>query len=81
MPAQPHRIDVHHHILPPVYIKALSSSGQDRSGGVSLPTWSQEAALALMDPQGIATAITSILSPGVYFGDRNPCSRPRSTLQ
>lgn len=69
MSTQPHRIDVHHHILPPVYVDALSRIGQDRSGGVELPQWNLAAALALMDRQGIATAITSISSPGVYFGD------------
>lgn len=66
---QPYRIDVHHHILPSVYIDALASIGQSTSGGVKFPAWSLEAALALIDRQGIATAITSISSPGIYFGD------------
>ena len=69
MIAQPYLIDVHHHILPPEYVEALDSVGQSRSGGVDLPAWNLEAALALMDRQGIATAIASISSPGVYFGD------------
>lgn len=64
-----HCIDVHHHILPSLYVNALDRIGQSRSGGAELPTWSLSAALALMDRQGIATAITSISSPGVYFGD------------
>ncbi len=68
---EPHRIDVHHHILPQEYVQALDSIGASNSGGASLPTWSLDAALALMDNQGIATAITSISSPGVYFGDIN----------
>ncbi|GAA6618823.1 amidohydrolase family protein [Scytonema sp. NUACC26] len=63
------RIDVHHHILPSLYTNALDRIGQSRSGGADLPPWSQKAALALMDRQGIATAIASISSPGVYFGD------------
>ncbi len=62
-------IDVHHHILPPEYVSALDRIGQSRSGGTELPPWSKDAALAMMDRQGIATAIASISSPGVYFGD------------
>lgn len=34
VPSQPYRIDVHHHILPSAYVEALSSIGQDLSGGV-----------------------------------------------
>ena len=56
---QPYRIDVHHHILPNVYIDALASIEQSTSGGVKFPDWSIEAALALIDRQGIATAITT----------------------
>src|SRR5262245_17675852 len=71
MATAPHRIDVHHHILPPAYLTALSSIGVTNVGRVSFPsTWSVETALALMDRQGIATAVTSISAPGVYFGDR-----------
>lgn len=70
MSTKPYRIDVHHHILPPEYVKALDSIGASNSGGASLPSWNAEAAIALMDRQGIATAITSISSPGVYFGNR-----------
>ncbi|MBW4502351.1 MAG: hypothetical protein KME57_22975 [Scytonema hyalinum WJT4-NPBG1] len=68
---EPYRIDVHHHILPKEYVQALDSIGASNSGGASLLTWSLDVALALMDNQGIATAITSISSPGVYFGDIN----------
>lgn len=69
MDREPAYIDVHHHILPPEYVNALGSIGQNRSGGADLPSWSKDAAFGLMDRQGIATAIASISSPGVYFGD------------
>ena len=69
MTNEAYRIDVHHHILPPVYVDALKSIGADKSGGAELPAWTKEDALAMMDRQGIATAVTSISSPGVYFGD------------
>jgi predicted TIM-barrel fold metal-dependent hydrolase len=66
----PHRIDVHHHILPPEYLTALAGLGITSAGSVPFPQWSVDTTLALMDRQGIATAITSISSPGIYFGDR-----------
>ena len=67
--SQPHRIDVHHHILPPFYVAALERIGITSATGFSLPKWSPEKALAIMDTHGIATAITSISTPGVYFKD------------
>jgi len=70
MSTTPHRIDVHHHILPSEYVNALAGVGVTNVGRVSFPQWSPDATLAMMDRQGIATAITSFSAPGVYFGDR-----------
>ena len=69
MSTEPHRIDVHHHIVPPRYLKALASIGITSSGGRSFPEWTPESMFAVMDEHGIDTAMTSITSPGVYFGD------------
>lgn len=69
MTGVPHRIDVHNHILPPTYVETLHKIGITTEGGVPLPHWDEERAIKLMDRQGIATAITSISTPGVYFGD------------
>jgi predicted TIM-barrel fold metal-dependent hydrolase len=69
MTSQPHRIDTHHHILPKEWVQAVSSLGIGDAGGIEFPRWSPESALSLMDRAGIATAITSISAPGVYFGD------------
>jgi len=63
------RIDVHQHVLPPAYVEALNASGISTAGGIALPAWSTETALEMMDRQGIATAILSVSSPGVHFGD------------
>ena len=63
------RIDVHHHILPSVYISALAKIGIPKLGDVPFPEWSVQQSLDVMDRNGIATAITSIASSGVYFGD------------
>jgi len=70
MSAEPHRIDVHHHVLPAEYVKAAGRHGVHAGGDVPFPGWSADSTLELMDRCGIATAITSIAAPGVYFGDR-----------
>ena len=69
MERTPHRVDVHHHILPPEYVNTLAGLGVGAGGDIPFPAWSAESALSLMDRMGIATAITSISTPGVYFGD------------
>lgn len=66
---EPRRIDVHHHILPPEYVSALANLGVAASGGRPLPEWNVHSSLEVMDRYGIATAITSLSEPGVYFGD------------
>ena len=65
----PHRIDVHHHILPAEYVNAVAKLGVGAGGDIPFPKWSAESALSLMDRMRIATAITSISTPGIYFGD------------
>jgi len=65
----PHRIDVHHHVLPVEYVSALAGIGVTGGGGLPFPTWSAEQAIAMMDRQGIQSAVTSISAPGVHFGE------------
>ena len=65
----PHRIDIHHHVIPVEYINAVKGIGIKTSGGVPFPNWSRNQSLDIMDQNDIATAITSISSPGVYFGN------------
>jgi predicted TIM-barrel fold metal-dependent hydrolase len=68
-PAKPRRIDVHHHVVPPVQREALTARG-------SRPAqWSVQASLEDMDKGGVATSITSILNPGVWFGEVSEDSR------
>jgi predicted TIM-barrel fold metal-dependent hydrolase len=67
---QPQRIDVHHHIIPSIYLEAMRRVGiADPIPGVDYPDWDVQTTLAVMDRQGIATAIVSISEPGVYFGN------------
>ena len=67
--ADPFRIDVHLHILPPFYLEAVSSAGITRSRGKAYPDWSEDLSLQLMDDNDIKTSITSISTPHVHFGD------------
>lgn len=59
-------IDVHHHISPPTYAAALESRGILPK---PLRGWSIEKTLADMDAAGVATAINTIVAPGVWFED------------
>lgn len=66
------RIDVHHHFLPPGYIKAIEdrlllSHGQQKSS--EMIGWSPAADLEQMNAAGIGLAIGSISIPGVWYGD------------
>lgn len=59
-------IDVHHHIVPEFYRDALAGGGVDSPiAGVEFPAWDVESSLALMEDQGIETAMVSLSVPGV----------------
>ena len=65
-----HRIDVHHHILPPSYVRSV---GDGRIGPLIVagktPEWTPQHSIEAMDRNGIEKAITSISAPGLWFGD------------
>jgi 6-methylsalicylate decarboxylase len=61
----PRRIDVHHHYIPPFHADFIASR-RDRGRP---PAWSVARSLEDMDKNGVATAITSLAQPGVWFGD------------
>ncbi len=64
------RIDTHHHILPPAY---LAEERERILGmvmvGASFLEWTPARSIEEMDRNGVATSITSISTPGVWFGD------------
>jgi 6-methylsalicylate decarboxylase len=64
----PGRIDVHQHLIPTRYRRALDERGLT-AGGWPTPDWDPDSALAMMDRRGIATGVLSISAPGVHFGD------------
>ena len=64
------KIDLHAHYIPDFYRDALLAAGQGQPDGIpGIPGWDEASALKTMDEQNIRTAILSISSPGVHFGD------------
>jgi predicted TIM-barrel fold metal-dependent hydrolase len=59
------RIDVHHHFLAPFHREVL----QVDRGSAGLPKWTVEGSLQDMDKAGVATAMLSVMQPGVWFGN------------
>jgi len=67
---KPRTIDVHAHFLPPVYREALQDAGlRTVDGGMPVPDWTPERALAIMDEVGVTGAVLSVSSPHVNFVD------------
>jgi 6-methylsalicylate decarboxylase len=74
VPAVGSRIDTHHHFFPPKYLEVLAEWNK-REGvapGLQPPQrdWSVARALDDMDKNSVTTAVLSISTPGIYFGDR-----------
>jgi predicted TIM-barrel fold metal-dependent hydrolase len=68
---RPYRIDTHHHILPPIYV----AQERDRiiAAAQGIPgeflDWSPQKSLDEMHRNCVASAITSISTPGVWSGN------------
>jgi len=70
-------IDCHHHFVSPAFLKALTAKQGHKTPGFTsyfpLGLWRNYTPardIELMDQQGVTTAMISVTSPGVYFGDR-----------
>lgn len=62
----PFRIDVHHHLSPPDFVKEIVTR---KTGQRPLVEWTPAKSIEAMDKAGVATSITSVSEPGVWFGD------------
>lgn len=65
------RIDVHHHFFPPRYMaeERERNTVARRIPANQLLSWTPDQSLEVMDKNGIATAVASVSSAGVWFGD------------
>ncbi len=74
----PHRIDTHHHILPPQWLAEERERILGDAQAIPVEqqlAWSPNAAIEAMDAAGTATAIISVSSPGVWFGNPEQARR------
>ena len=65
-------IDVHHHFVPPFYVSEHREQIAAAAGGRTHPaylSWTVEQAIEAMDKNGVAIAVLSLTTPGVWFGD------------
>lgn len=57
------KIDVHHHVYPPIFTEALQRAGGDPSGWY-IPEWTVEADHEICEAIGVSTTILSVTAPG-----------------
>ncbi|MFM9968574.1 MAG: amidohydrolase family protein [Burkholderiales bacterium] len=66
------RIDVHHHIAPPVYVEELAPMKRLTPQSVA---WTIQKSIDQMDEAGVATSITSVTTPGLWLGSHASARR------
>lgn len=67
----PHRIDVHHHMLPPEYVRITRNRILEiTSGDDTVLKWTPEVALEQMNQFDIDSSILSLPVPGAWFGSK-----------
>ncbi len=66
-------IDVHHHIVPPRYLREPGRERIFRQGVSAIRpqvlAWTPEKSIEEMERNGVSASITSVSAPGVWFGD------------
>lgn len=65
---QPRLIDLHHHFFPPAFVAAALDRYRQREKTI-VSEWTPQKALEEMNRRGVATAVLSITTPGIWFGD------------
>jgi predicted TIM-barrel fold metal-dependent hydrolase len=76
--SKPPLIDVHHHFVPPFYLAENRERIAGSRGGQITPAWLEwepQKALDAMDAHGVTTAVLSLSTPGVWFGDAQAARR------
>jgi predicted TIM-barrel fold metal-dependent hydrolase len=61
----PHRIDVHHHFVPPAYKAEMMKKKPMQP---CMQQWTVQGSIEDMDKAGTQTAMVSVTTPGLYFG-------------
>ena len=65
--ATPRRIDMHAHLIPDFYRKAMNDYQVKGDGGVGIPAWSTNSAVNFMDKFGFQAQVVSLSEPGFGF--------------
>ena len=71
-------VDVHHHIVPRFWFDEVRDVIAAQGGGRIVPNWlawSPQRALAEMDQNQVETAVLSISTPGIWFGNAQQSRR------
>src|SRR5262245_5210231 len=68
MTANTQRIDTHHHFLPPEFVAHLARRKIEWTGGPLVPDWNVSIAREVMERNGIAAAVASVI-PEIAWGD------------
>jgi 6-methylsalicylate decarboxylase len=63
----PTRIDMHAHVIPDFYRKAMNDYQVSGDGGVGIPSWSTSAAVSFMNKFGFQAQVVSLSEPGFGF--------------
>jgi 6-methylsalicylate decarboxylase len=76
-------IDTHHHLYPPKYVgpnvgRLIKDAGMLPASAYT--SWTPQYALDQMEKAGVATALVSMTSPGIWFEDGNDPARMRARI-
>ena len=67
--------DLHCHMIPDSYLRALKAHGMEMDEGFPIPGWSADRQLQFMDEAGIRTAVLTIPAPQPWFEDAEESAR------
>lgn len=72
-------VDIHRHIVPPAMRDLLTRRNTRSLAGQELPDWSPESFIASMQAEGVQTAITSAVLPGIQVDEGELTAFSRSS--